>query len=167
MISPSVKLKAFVIWQLLVLCVPVRAHDPVIADPNADPKADEPLPTNYVITFTLSSEDKKQQAELITARRAVSFDFVDDPEHSLRFKGQLKADDGNKVTLAYNAMLITMVTTPNQTRQAATTSGEGAVILEFDKPMTILKSARQQLAISIRPALPTASPSGGSTAARP
>ena len=93
---------------------------------------------------------------------------MDDPEHSLRFKGQLKPGEGNQVTLAYSAMLITMVTTASNAKQAATTSGEGAVILEFNKPTTILKSARQQLAISIRPALPGASPgSNSNTAAQP
>ena len=56
------------------------AHDPVLRDPHADAATDIPLATNYVLTFTLFSDDKKpQQAELFTARRSVSFDLLDDP----------------------------------------------------------------------------------------
>ena len=62
---------------------------------------------------------------------------MDDPEHTLRFTGQLKPGEGSQVTLAYKAMLITMVTTPTNAKQSAITSGEGAVILEFNKRMTI------------------------------
>jgi hypothetical protein len=142
------------------------AHDPALRDAGGV-NAQIALPANYVLTFILTSEKGKQQADLITAQRGVTFDFVDDPEHSLRFKGQLKPGDGNQVTLAYSAMLITMVTTPSNAKQAATTSGEGAVILEFNKPITILKSARQQLAVSIRPATPAVSPAGSATAAQP
>jgi hypothetical protein len=139
------------------------AHDPARHD-SSDANAEIALPANYVLTFTLTSDKGKEQADLITAQRGVTFDFVDDPEHSFRFKGQLKPGDGNQVTLAYHAILITMVTTPSNAKQAATTSGEGAVILEFNKPVTILKSARQQLAISVRLATPGASPAGASAA---
>ena len=157
--------KLLLVLYLGALCafrVPAFAHDPASRD-GADP-----LPNNYILTFTLTSAGSRQEADLITAQRGVSFDFVDDPAHSLRFKGQLKPGEGSQVTLAYSAMLITMVTTASNAKQAATTSGEGAVILEFNKPMTILKSARQQLAISIRPAVPGASPgSNSNTAAQP
>ena len=163
----SVTNKTFLVLCLACLCrVTAFAHDPALRDAG-DADAQIALPANYVLTFTLSSDKGKQQADLITAQRGVTFDFVDDPEHSLRFKGQLKPGEGNQVTLAYNAILITMVTTPSNAKQAATTSGEGAVILEFNKPITILKSARQQLAISIRLATPTASPTSGATAAQP
>jgi len=168
---PRVKFKILAACTLLALFlfrVSAFAHDSVSRDPHADAAADIPLATNYVLTFTLSSDDKKpQQAELVTARRSVSFDFVDDPEHTLRFTGQLKPSEGSQVTLAYKAMLITMVTTPTNAKQAAITSGEGEVILEFNKRMTILKSARQQLAVSIRPSLPVPSPSASTAAAQP
>ena len=161
-------LAACTLLALFLFRVSAFAHDSVSRDPHADAAADIPLATNYVLTFTLSSDDKKpQQAELVTARRSVSFDFVDDPEHTLRFTGQLKPSEGSQVTLAYKAMLITMVTTPTNAKQAAITSGEGEVILEFNKRMTFLKSARQQLAVSIRPSLPVPSPSASTAAAQP
>jgi len=161
--------KTFLLFCLVSVCllrIDALAHDPALRDAS-DANAEIALPANYVLTFTLTSEKGKQQADLITAQRGVTFDFVDDPEHSFRFKGQLKPGEANQITLAYSAILITMVTTPTNAKQAATTSGEGAVILEFNKPITILKSARQQLAVSIRPATPAASPAGGATAAQP
>ena len=127
-----------------------------------------PLATNYVLTFTLFSDDKKpQQAELVTARRSVSFYLVGLPEHTLRFTGQLKPGEGSQVTLAYKAMLIRMVTTPTNAKQSAITSGEGRLTSSSTSRMTILKSARQQLAVSIRPSLPAPSPSASNAAPQP
>lgn len=144
------------------------AHDPSLDAAPADAALDLPLGGNYLITFILTADGNKQQAELITSRRGVSFDLVDDPEHSMRFKGQLKPEDTGGVTLAYNAMLITVASAPSNARQVATTSGEGAIRLQFDQSMTIVRSDRQQLAVSIRPlSTPSPSPAVSATPASP
>lgn len=126
------------------------AHSPVAPNNAADPGANTPLSRNYTVSFTLSSGDTKQQGEIVTARSAISFDLVGDPEHTLRFKGQLKETDSQHITLVYEAMLVTVVIGPGNNRQTASTSGEGAVKLEFNKPITILSSQRQRLDVSIR-----------------
>ena len=136
------------------------AHSPVAPDNAVDPGANIPLKSNYTVRFTLSSGDSKQQGEIVTARSAISFDLVGDPEHTLRFKGQLKETDSQHITLVYQAMLVTVVTSPGNNRQTASTSGEGAVRLEFDKPITILSSPRQRLDVSIRQPNPAPSPAG-------
>lgn len=97
---------------------------------------------------------------MVTARSAISFDLVDDPDHTLRFKGHLKEIDAQHLTLAYQAMLVAVATSPGSNRQTATTSGEGAVRLEFDKPITILSSPRQRLDVSIQRSAPASSPAG-------
>jgi hypothetical protein len=126
------------------------AHSPVAPNNAIDPGTNTPLSRNYTVSFTLSSGDSKQQGQIVTARSAISFDLVGDPEHTLRFKGQLKETDSQHLTLVYQAMLVTVVIGPGNNRQTASTSGEGAVRLEFDKPITILSSARQRLDVSIR-----------------
>jgi hypothetical protein len=146
------------LFYLALFCavhVSALAHDPVVRDPHATSTADDALPSNYVITFILLSDDKKQEAELVTARKTVSFDLVDDPNHSLRFQGELKPANDGQMSLSFTATLVTMVTTASSARQAATTSAGGAILLEFNKAMTILKSPRQQLAVAIRPFRPT------------
>ena len=138
------------------------AHDPNLDAAPADATAVIPLGANYAITFTLSADSTEQKAELITSRRGVSFDLVDDPEHTFRFKGELKPEENGRVTLVYNAMLITITKDASNARQVATTSGEGAILLQFDQSMTIVRSDRQKLAVSIRPLsspAPTPSPS--------
>jgi hypothetical protein len=163
---PCMKAKALLLFCVAGFCILAAsafAHDPVVRDPHSPSVvADDALPFNYVITFTLLSDDKKQEAELVTARKTVSFDLVDDPDHSLRFQGELKRANNGQMTLSFTATLITMVTAPSKAKQAATTSGGGAILLEFNKPMTILKSPRQQLAVAIRPFLPT-QPAGNSS----
>jgi hypothetical protein len=70
-------LAACALLALFLVQVSAFAHDPVLRDPHADAATDIPLATNYVLTFTLSSDDKRpQHGELVTARRSVSFDFV-------------------------------------------------------------------------------------------
>jgi hypothetical protein len=137
------------------------AHDPNLDAAPADANTEIPLGANYAITFILSADRTEQKAELITSRRGVSFDLVDDPEHTFRFKGELKPEGNGRVTLVYNAMLITITKDASNARQIATTSGEGAILLQFYQSMTIVRSDRQKLAVSIRPLsspAPTASP---------
>ncbi|HEX4668188.1 MAG TPA: hypothetical protein VH207_16485 [Chthoniobacterales bacterium] len=144
------------------------AHDPNLDAAPADANAAIPLGANYAITFTLSADKTEQKAELITSRRGVSFDLVDDPEHTLRFKGELKPEENGRVTLVYNAMLITITKDSSNARQIATTSGEGAILLQFDQSMTIVRSDRQKLAVSIRPlSSPSPSPAASSAPASP
>jgi hypothetical protein len=144
------------------------AHDPNLDAAPADANAEVSLGANYTITFTLSADGTEQKAELITSRRGISFDLVVDPEHTFRFKGQLKPEEDGRVTLVYSAMLITMTTDASKARQVATTSGEGAILLQFDQSMTIVRSDRQKLAVSIRPLsspAPTPSPSPAASSA--
>ena len=144
------------------------AHDPNLDAAPSDAATDIPLGANYAITFTLTADGKEQKAELITSRRGVSFDLVDDPEHTFRFKGQLKPEEGGRATLVYSAILITMTTDASDARQVATTSGEGAILLPFEQAMTIVRSDRQKLSVSVRPvSSPTPSPVASSTPAGP
>ncbi|HEY1583593.1 MAG TPA: hypothetical protein VGF73_10900 [Chthoniobacterales bacterium] len=160
------KFRLFFLFAFGSLLCSAFAHEPNLAAPG-DAEANVPLGANYVLTFTFTSDNKEQKAEIITSRRGVNFDLVDDPEHTFRFKGQLKPEAGDRVTLIYNAILITMVTNAAHARQVATTSGEGAILLQFGQAMTIVRSDRQKLAVSIRPFAPPApSPSASATAGR-
>jgi hypothetical protein len=159
-VAPEVnRVKIFAVYlhslAIALLSTSALAHAPVAPDQAADAAANTSLSNNYTVSFTLSAGDKQQQGEIVTARSSISFDLIDDPEHTLRFKGQLKETDGQHVTLAYQAMLVTVVAPPGSNRQTATTSGEGAVRLEFDKPVTILSSPRQRLDVSVRRSAPT------------
>ena len=152
----------------LAFLVPVFAHDPSLPAGPADAEADIPLGRNYLVTFTFTADGKEQKAELITSRRGISFDLVDDPEHTFRFKGQLRPEQDDGVTLVYNAILITMVTNALNARQVATTSGEGAILLRFDQSMTIVRSDRQKLAVAVRPfSSPAPTPTASSTSTQP
>jgi hypothetical protein len=164
------KLKIFALWCLLSCCVfqpPTFAHAPVQASPSPRAvAADDSLSSNYVITFTITSGDVKQEAELVTARRAVSFDLADDPEHSLRFQGELKIRDGGRIALSYSATLTTIMGASPGPKHSASTSGSGAILLELNKPATILKTPRQQLAITIRTGSPAQMPGDNTAPAR-
>ena len=74
----------------MFMAVSAIAHAPVAPDNAADSAANTLLSSNYTISFALLSGDKKQLGEMVTARSAITFDLINDPEHSLRLKVQLK-----------------------------------------------------------------------------